>query len=183
MSVIIDEKSKVIEENFGVEVGVEEVNNVDMKEIFRKAAVLCVLQKIFFEDKSEQVRENVTLHDNISEKTGADSLESVEAIMKIEEDFGITIPDNEAVELVTLDKVLTYIENKTKDFIDTPEKKERFYLMLDENVSSNKEYKEKLFENAKLLVITDEDKQAIERLKNTNGDFNSIAELIDESVA
>lgn len=149
--------------------------------LFRKAAILCVLQNVFFEDKSEEVRNSVTLHDNLSEKTGADSLESVEAIMKIEEYFDISIPEDEATTLVTLDKLLIYIDKKVNDFISTLDKKNQFYKMLNENISEKKD-KYKLFENAKLLVLTDEERDNIENLKNIKIDFEKIEDLIEDLV-
>ncbi|HTM06615.1 MAG TPA: acyl carrier protein [Patescibacteria group bacterium] len=45
------------------------------------------------------------------ESLGADSLNIIEIIMKIEEEFGITINDEEAESLHTLDAVVDYVHN------------------------------------------------------------------------
>ncbi len=41
---------------------------------------------------------------------GADSLGVVELVMALEDEFGISIPDEEAAELTTVNKVIDYIE-------------------------------------------------------------------------
>ncbi len=43
---------------------------------------------------------------------GADSLDTVELIMKMEEDFDLDIPDEEAENLKTVKDVVKYIEDK-----------------------------------------------------------------------
>jgi acyl carrier protein len=45
------------------------------------------------------------------ESLGADSLNIIEIIMKIEEEFNITINDEEAETLHTLDAVVDYVHN------------------------------------------------------------------------
>jgi len=55
-------------------------------------------------DKST-VNGNATL-----EQLGADSLDMVEIIMKLEEQFGIEIDDEEAESLGTLDQVVDYVQ-------------------------------------------------------------------------
>ncbi|WP_345785552.1 acyl carrier protein [Roseibacillus persicicus] len=42
---------------------------------------------------------------------GADSLDFVELIMATEEEFGITIPDSDAVELTTVGALITYLKS------------------------------------------------------------------------
>ena len=42
---------------------------------------------------------------------GADSLDTVELIMALEEEFGIEIDDEDAEKLQTVDEVIKYIEN------------------------------------------------------------------------
>lgn len=48
------------------------------------------------------------------EDLGADSLDTVELVMAFEEEFDITVPDEEAEKLVSVGKVMEYIE-KNKD--------------------------------------------------------------------
>lgn len=45
---------------------------------------------------------------------GADSLDTVELVMAFEEEFGIEIPDEEAEKLLTVGKVVHYIDEKMK---------------------------------------------------------------------
>jgi acyl carrier protein len=45
---------------------------------------------------------------------GADSLDTVELIMELEKEFGISIPDNEAEKIATVGDAITYIEEHTK---------------------------------------------------------------------
>ena len=49
---------------------------------------------------------------NIVEDLGADSLEVVDMLMAIEENFGITVSDEEALTLKTVKHVADFIENK-----------------------------------------------------------------------
>jgi len=45
---------------------------------------------------------------------GADSLDTVELIMALEEEFGIEVPDEEAEKLVSVGDVVRYIEENNK---------------------------------------------------------------------
>ena len=45
---------------------------------------------------------------------GADSLDTVELIMKFEEDFDIEIPDEESVKIKTVQDALDFIKSKSK---------------------------------------------------------------------
>ena len=49
---------------------------------------------------------------NIIEDLGADSLDVVEMLMAIEENFGITVSDEEAITLKTISDVADFIERK-----------------------------------------------------------------------
>lgn len=44
---------------------------------------------------------------------GADSLDTVELVMALEEEFGIEIPDEDAEKIATVQNVLDYIKEKT----------------------------------------------------------------------
>ena len=59
--------------------------------------------------KKEEVTDNAKFVDDL----GADSLDTVELVMALEEEFGIEIPDEEAEKLVTVGDALRYIEEKT----------------------------------------------------------------------
>lgn len=56
-------------------------------------------------DKND-IKETATLED-----LGADSLDLVEIIMKLEEDFGIEIKDEDAEKLVNVTQVVDYVNN------------------------------------------------------------------------
>lgn len=48
------------------------------------------------------------------EDLGADSLDTVELIMALEEEFGIEVPDEEAEKLMSVGDVVRYIEENAK---------------------------------------------------------------------
>ena len=54
--------------------------------------------------------EQITLEAKFIEDLGADSLDTVELVMGLEEEFGNEIPDEEAEKLVTVGDVITFIE-------------------------------------------------------------------------
>ncbi|MDD5436024.1 MAG: acyl carrier protein [Candidatus Omnitrophica bacterium] len=58
--------------------------------------------------KKEEVTDGAKFVDDL----GADSLDTVELVMALEEEFGIEIPDEEAEKLVTVGDALRYIEEK-----------------------------------------------------------------------
>ena len=49
---------------------------------------------------------------NFIEDLGADSLDTVELIMKFEEEFELDIPDEEAEKLTTVGKAIDYLKSK-----------------------------------------------------------------------
>lgn len=55
---------------------------------------------------------SITEDKRIVEDLGADSLDTVEMLMTLEENFGIAIPDEEAVNLKTVGDIVKYIEAK-----------------------------------------------------------------------
>ena len=56
----------------------------------------------------------VKLDSKIIEDLGADSLDVVELVMAHEEKFEVEIPDSDAEKLITINDVVTYIENLNK---------------------------------------------------------------------
>lgn len=54
----------------------------------------------------------VTLEASISDDLGADSLAIVELIMALEDEFGISLPDEEVQDLKLVKDVVKLIENK-----------------------------------------------------------------------
>ena len=58
--------------------------------------------------KSEEVKEGAKFIDDL----GADSLDTVELVMALEEEFGAEIPDEDAEKLTTVGEAIQYIEEK-----------------------------------------------------------------------
>ncbi len=59
--------------------------------------------------KKEEVVESAKFVDDL----GADSLDTVELVMALEEEFGVEIPDEDAEKLATVGDALRYIEEKS----------------------------------------------------------------------
>ena len=57
--------------------------------------------------------EKVTLEASFADDLGADSLDQVELVMAVEEEFDISIPDEETEKLLVVGDVLKYISNHT----------------------------------------------------------------------
>ena len=58
--------------------------------------------------KKDEVTDSAKFVDDL----GADSLDTVELVMALEEEFGVEIPDEEAEKLLTVGDALRYIEEK-----------------------------------------------------------------------
>lgn len=56
--------------------------------------------------------EQVVPEANFVEDLGADSLDTVELIMALEEEFDVEIPDTDAEKIKTVQDVIDYIESK-----------------------------------------------------------------------
>lgn len=77
-------------------------------------------------DIAEQVRkiiaeqlmvelDEVTDDASFIEDLGADSLDTVEMIMEIEDEFGIEIPDEDAEKIQTVGKAIEYVKKKVEE--------------------------------------------------------------------
>ena len=73
------------------------------KEIFQKLKTIVV-------DHLGVNEENVTLEATFVDDLAADSLDIVELVMTIEEEFDLEIPDSDAEKIVTIGDVVKYIE-------------------------------------------------------------------------
>lgn len=60
-------------------------------------------------------KSKVTLNANFANDLGADSLDTVELVMAIEEEFSIEIPDEDAEKIATLDQAIHFIERAVKN--------------------------------------------------------------------
>ena len=65
-------------------------------------------------DKLGVSESEVTTNANFTNDLGADSLDTVELIMELEEKFGLEIPDEEAEKLATVGDAVKYIEDNAK---------------------------------------------------------------------
>ncbi|MDD5069695.1 MAG: acyl carrier protein [Candidatus Omnitrophica bacterium] len=66
---------------------------------------------------SEQLgvkKEEVKLESSFIDDLGADSLDTVEVVMALEEEFGIEIPDEDAEKITTVGEAVKYIDEKMK---------------------------------------------------------------------
>ena len=55
-------------------------------------------------------QDKITMDSNIINDLGADSLDVVEMLMAIEENFGITVPDEDIPSMRTVRDIMNYIE-------------------------------------------------------------------------
>ena len=58
--------------------------------------------------KKEEIKPESSFIDDL----GADSLDTVEVVMALEEEFGIEIPDEDAEKITTVGQAAKYIEDK-----------------------------------------------------------------------
>jgi acyl carrier protein len=64
--------------------------------------------------KSEEIKPESSFVDDL----GADSLDTVELVMALEEEFGIEIPDEDAEKMATVGEAIKYIEDKVKGKVE-----------------------------------------------------------------
>ena len=69
------------------------------------------VQKIVAEQLGVDAAE-VTPQANFANDLGADSLDTVELVMALEEEFDIEIPDDAAEKMMTVQEAVNYINNK-----------------------------------------------------------------------
>ena len=73
-------------------------------EVFEKIrAILC--EQLDVEESA------VTMESNIAEDLGADSLDVVDLLMSLEDEFSVEIPDEEIENIKTVGNLVNYIEN------------------------------------------------------------------------
>ena len=69
------------------------------------------IRSIISEQLSIDDVDTITLDTSLTEDLEADSLDAVEVIMAIEDEFGIEIPDEEAEHFKTIGDICKFIEN------------------------------------------------------------------------
>ena len=61
-------------------------------------------------DQLDVEEETVTLEASITEDLGADSLDVVDLVMSLEDEFGVEIPDDQVENIKTVGDIVKYIE-------------------------------------------------------------------------
>ena len=69
------------------------------------------IRSIISEQLSIDDVDTITLDTSLTEDLEADSLDAVEVIMAVEDEFGIEIPDEEAEHFKTIGDICKFIEN------------------------------------------------------------------------
>jgi len=69
--------------------------------------------KRIIEEKLSVNPDQITISAKFAEDLKADSLDTVELVMALEDEFGLDIPDEEADKIKTVGDAIKYIESKT----------------------------------------------------------------------
>lgn len=81
--------------------------SLNEKEVFEKIKGVIV-------DQLGISEEEITIDSSFTDDLGADSLDTVELVMALEEEFSTDISDEEAEKLTTVKKTVDFILNSTK---------------------------------------------------------------------
>lgn len=73
--------------------------------------ILETIQEILSQ-QFEVSADTITVDTNLIDDLGADSLDVVELIMSVEDEFGLSISDETAANLTTVGKIVDYIEKQ-----------------------------------------------------------------------
>lgn len=84
----------------------------DGKEVRTSMATVDERVKKIISEQLGVEEDEVTPEASFVEDLGADSLDTVELVMALEEEFGIEIPDEDAEKILTVGKALDYIKEK-----------------------------------------------------------------------
>ena len=76
-------------------------------EIFKKTQKLLSAQFDVSEDK-------ITMQTDIAKVLGADSLDVIDILMSVEDEFKIEVPDEDAENVKTVEQMVEYVKDKLK---------------------------------------------------------------------
>jgi acyl carrier protein len=76
--------------------------------------IVSKVKKIIMEEQNVD-ESQITLEANFIEDLGADSLDTVELVMKFEEEFKITIPDEDQDKLRTVGQAIDYLTGRLSE--------------------------------------------------------------------
>ena len=80
---------------------------MNQEEIFKKMQKLLGAQFDVSEDK-------ITMQTDIAKDLGADSLDVIDILMSVEDEFKIEVPDEDAENVKTVEQMVEYVKNKLK---------------------------------------------------------------------
>jgi acyl carrier protein len=63
-------------------------------------------------DKLEVKEADIQLNSKLVDDLGSDSLDVIELVMQLEDEFGITISDDDAEKIATVQDIVNFIENQ-----------------------------------------------------------------------
>ncbi len=86
----------------------------EVKGMAGKDPIFQKVREIIAEQLSIDDEDEISLDSTFINDLGADSLDIVELIMALEEEFGLEIPDEDAEKINTVADVVEYIREKTK---------------------------------------------------------------------
>lgn len=74
-----------------------------------------ILEKVkaLLADQFDVEEDKITMETNIEEDLGADSLDVVDLVMSIEDEFGIEVPEEDIEKLKTVASVVKFIEENS----------------------------------------------------------------------
>jgi len=84
------------------------------KEVGRYMATIEERVKKVVEEQLSVNPDQITREASFIDDLGADSLDTVELVMALEEEFGIEIPDEEAEKITKVGEAISYIEAHSK---------------------------------------------------------------------
>jgi acyl carrier protein len=90
------------------------INHIKQRDAAMAASIEERVKKIVIEQLGVK-DEEVTNHASFVDDLGADSLDTVELVMALEEEFGTNIPDEDAEKITTIQQAVDYIKAHTSE--------------------------------------------------------------------